>query len=212
MVKPTTLAPASAAKASTTARATHSWELARSPRIAARTSGCRWWASSPGCMLADAKPRASPLHQAEADAEHGAGLVVVQQRVAVTREELRVQAQAAGQPFAGVGQRAEPFQPRGAVAVGLQRMPQRQREDVLAVGLPAGDQLAAADVVADARVVVVVAFVDPVPHPRMELEVVLLGAREQVDAVPAARQRQGLAVGLVHHSDPSHAQAPFARL
>ncbi len=40
-VKATTLAPARPAKASTTMRAIHSCELARSPRIAASTSGWR---------------------------------------------------------------------------------------------------------------------------------------------------------------------------
>lgn len=58
----------------------------------------------------------SPFNQTEPDAENGALVVVIQQRVPVTCEDLSVQSQAAGQADAGVGQRAEPLNAGGAVA------------------------------------------------------------------------------------------------
>lgn len=106
----------------------------------------------------------------------------------------------------------EPFEPHRTAAAVAQVVAHGEAQRVVAVEVPAAREFGAADVVGDVGVVVLRGlFRHALPDAPGDGEAVAqLGAAHQVDAVPAARQRQALAVRLVHHAHARIAPAPAA--
>ena len=111
-----------------------------------------------------------------------------------------------------VAEGLEPFKPHRATPALAQVVAHRDAERVVAIEVPAAREFGAADVAGDVGVVVLRRiFMQALPDPAGEREaVVQLHAAHQVDAVPAARVGQALAVGLVHQADARIAPAPAA--
>src|SRR6218665_1084990 len=177
------------------------------------SSSMRRSRKAPAAMVTPAQTPRSEINQAQSQAEHGALVVVADHAVAMAAKQGGVQAQAA---FAAPPDRAQGLQPfqahRSAVAAG-QRMAHRGAKRVVLVQVPECRQLGAADVVADAGVVIAVrAFRDALPDAGVDAPApVQLDAGHQVDPVPTARQGLALAIGLVHQSNAAVAPAPAKR-
>src|SRR5690606_20974755 len=137
-----------------------------------------------------------PLHERDAEADVGGAVVVVDHALAVAVENLQVAAEA-------VEQRERPVELHRAMrlAAAAQRMAQHQRE-LLAVGQhPHEGGVAAAHVVGDVGIVVVVAVGHPDPRPQVQRPALAVQADVEDHPVPAARERIGAAVGLVVDAD-----------
>ena len=91
-------------------------------------------------------------------------------------------------------------------------MPQRQRQRVLLAGIPDQIEFTATDGVFDARIIIIVPIMrQTLPQSGVHQPAVFkLGTRHQINPVPAAREWQTLAVGLMYQARSGIAQTPAA--
>src|ERR1700744_4033253 len=164
-----------------------------------RSGATRKWpaAKGPAIFIAGVRGNVSvPIEQRDAYAKIGGVVVVVDDALAIALEQLHIAAQVAGQ-------REAPGEAPGAMllAAAAQGIAQHQAE-FLSVPLMHDLHVGASHVIADVRIVVVGRLLrNAPPWTEHDGPAAALEADLSRHAIPAARKRIRLAVGLMIHAD-----------